>query len=54
MENIKAVTVDDIQRVSRTYMDNYQFTYLGDPSQVNDEVFLSYSWPDGESETAEK
>lgn len=54
MENIKAVTVDDIQRVSRTYMDNYQFTYLGDPSQVNDEVFLSYSWPAGEPEAADK
>ena len=54
MENIKAVTVDDIQRVSRTYLDNYQFTFLGDPSQVNDEVFLSYSWPAGEPEAAEK
>jgi len=54
MDNIKAVTAQDIQRVSRTYLDNYQVAFLGDPSQVNDEVFLSYSWPSGKDEAADK
>jgi len=45
MKNVNAVKVEDIQRVAQTYMKNYQFLYYGDPSQVNEEVFLSYSWP---------
>ncbi|MFQ6612591.1 MAG: M16 family metallopeptidase [Fidelibacterota bacterium] len=42
LEKIQAVRAADIQRVAKTYLNNYQFTYLGDPKQVNEEVFLAY------------
>jgi len=42
LEKINAVTAEDIQRVAKTYLKNYQFTYLGDPKQVDEEVFLAY------------
>jgi len=46
MRKIQSVTPEDIQRVAQTYLKNYQFTYLGDPEAVNEDVFLTYSWPD--------
>ncbi len=45
MKKVQSVTAEDIQRVAKTYLTNYQFTYLGDPNAVNEDVFLSYSWP---------
>jgi len=50
MEKIQAVTAEDIKRVARKYLKNYQFTYLGDPESVNEDVFLSYSWPADKAE----
>lgn len=50
IDNINSVTAEDIQRVARKYMTNYQFSYYGNPEQVNEEVFISYRWPSIQAE----
>ena len=40
IQNISAVTPEDVQRVARKYMNNLQFVVLGNPQSLNKEVFL--------------
>ena len=35
VDELRAVTPDDIVRVARTYMKNVRFAYVGDPSRLN-------------------
>ena len=41
IERLRAVTPDDVQRVSQKYMRNIRFVVLGNPASVNKTVFLS-------------
>jgi predicted Zn-dependent peptidase len=36
---LRAVTAVDVQRVSEKYMRNIRFVVLGNPAQINKEVF---------------
>ena len=35
VDDLRQVTPEDIQRVARQYMRDFQFVYVGDPSRVN-------------------
>jgi zinc protease len=39
LDRIKAVTPEDIRRVSQKYMKNIKFVVLGNPAYVNREIF---------------
>ena len=40
LERLRAVTPQDVRRVANTYMRNFQFVVLGNPSKIDDQVFL--------------
>jgi hypothetical protein len=35
MDRLREVTPEDVRRVARQYMRDFQFAYVGDPSRVN-------------------
>jgi zinc protease len=41
IERLRAVTPEDVQRVSRTYMRNIRFVVIGNPDQIDRNVFTS-------------
>ena len=40
LNGVQSVTPEDVQRVTKKYMNNFRFVYIGDPSKVNKEIFL--------------
>jgi zinc protease len=40
LERLRAVTPQDVRRVANTYMRNFQFVVLGNPSKIDRQVFL--------------
>lgn len=40
IQNISAVTPEDVQRVAKKYMNNLQFVLVGNPQSTNREIFL--------------
>lgn len=40
LDKIRDVTADDIQRVAQKYMKNLRFVVIGNPSAINNQVFL--------------
>jgi len=41
IERLRAVTPEDVQRVARTYMRNIRFVVIGNPDQIDRNVFTS-------------
>lgn len=41
LEHLRAVTPDDVQRVSQKYMRNIRFVVLGNPASVDKNIFMS-------------
>jgi zinc protease len=41
LEHLRAVTPDDVQRVSQKYMRNIRFVVLGNPASVDKTIFTS-------------
>ena len=41
LEQLRAVTPEDVQRVAKTYMRNIRFVVLGDPSRVDTKIFTT-------------
>lgn len=40
MDEVKAVTAEDVQRVASKYMKNYHFGIVGDPAKIDEALFL--------------
>jgi zinc protease len=41
LEDLRRVTADDLQRVARTYLKNFQFAAIGNPKDFDNNLFLS-------------
>ncbi|HEX7294326.1 MAG TPA: pitrilysin family protein [Pyrinomonadaceae bacterium] len=50
IERLRAVTPEDVQRVSQKYMRNLQFIVLGNPQNVDRSIFLGQSGVSGKGE----
>ncbi len=52
LDEIRSVTADDVRRVARTYIDNFQFGIVGDPGSIDRSIFLGAE--SGDTKTTEK
>jgi len=43
LDKIRAVTPEDVRRVSRKYMRNIRFVVLGNPADINRQIFTRQS-----------